>query len=98
MFWMDVTDMLNALKRTLERAMSVLCMVLEVSSHNRLNTVLADVQGAVKRIKERPGALLPFSDYLANFTVTEARQDDILAGATAVRVCWSIYTLPFTCW
>jgi hypothetical protein len=89
MLWMDVTEMLNGLKRALERSMSVLCMVLEVSSHNKLSTVLADVQGAVKRIKERPGALLPFSEYLADLTAIQARQDEILAGSAAVKVRWA---------
>jgi hypothetical protein len=97
MLWMDVTEMLNGLKRALERAMSVLCMVLEVSSHNKLSTVLAHVQGAVKRIKERPGALLPFSEYLVDYTAIQGRQEELLAGSAAVKVCWPVCFLCLAC-
>lgn len=86
MLWMDLTDAQAALRRTLERAMATLCLVLEVSSHNRLTEALAGLQAALRRVRDRPEALLAFSEYLADLTDIQAREEALLAAAGAVKV------------
>ena len=44
LLWLDLTDLKLTLKRAVQKALTTLCMVLEIASHNRLSDALSALQ------------------------------------------------------
>lgn len=64
LLWMDTSGLQELLRGTLQRALGVLCMVLEVATHERLGGALATLQGLVRSLSSQPVALADFAAFL----------------------------------
>ena len=87
MVWMDTTALQEQLRSTLQRALGVLCMVLEVACHERLNATLAKLQQVIKSMSAKPVSLSQFTAFVRELKTVQASQGDVLADADIITVC-----------
>lgn len=94
LLWMDTMGLQELLRSTLQRALTVLCMVLEVAAHERLVGSLASLQDLVRRLSSQPVALAPFAAFLR----TLADVQDGGGGITGEVEVIQVWLLPGTIW
>lgn len=96
LLWMDATGLQELLRGTLQRALTVLCMVLEVAAHERLVGSLASLQDLVRSLSSQPVALAPFAAFLRTLAGV---QDGGGGGATGEVEVIQVWPLSGTmCW
>lgn len=71
LLWMDTTGLQELLRSTLQRALGVLCMVLEVAGHERLIAALTSLQKLVRRLCSQPVSLPEFSAFLRTLSTVQ---------------------------
>jgi hypothetical protein len=87
MVWMDTTALQEQLRNTLQRALSVICMVLEVSCHERLMATVARLQKIIQSLSAKPAALAQFTELVKQVKVMQASQGEVLAEVDVITVC-----------
>lgn len=86
MIWMDTTALQEQLRSTLQRALGVLCMVLEVACHERLITTLARIQKVIKAMSAKPVSLAQFTEFVRELKAMQASQGEVLADVDVITV------------
>lgn len=87
MVWMDTTVLQEQLRSALQRALGVLCMVLEVACHERLIATLARLQKVIKSMSAKPVSLAHFTAFVQELKDMQASQGDVLADVDVITVC-----------
>ena len=87
MLWMDTTDLVATLRKTVTRALATLCTVLEIGAHNRVAAALVQLQNVVKGLKERPQGLAAFATFVEQYQGSLKGQDALLEEGAMVKVC-----------
>lgn len=86
MIWMDTTALQEQLRSALQRALGVLCMVLEVACHERLTATLARLQQVIKTLSAKPVSLVQFTSFMRELKTMQASQGDVLADIDVITV------------
>jgi hypothetical protein len=86
LLWMDTTALQEQLRGTLQRALGVLCMVLEVACHERLLGTLSHLQGIVKALSAKPVSLALYTAFLRQLKDMQASQGEQLAEVETINV------------
>lgn len=86
MIWMDTTALQEQLRSTLQRALGVLCMVLEVACHERLIATLARLQKVIKAMSAKPVSLAQFTVFVRELKDMQASQGEVLADVDVITV------------
>jgi hypothetical protein len=87
MVWMDTVALQEQLRSTLQRALGVICMVLEVSCHERLIATLGRLQRVIKSMSAKPVALAQFTEFVRELKAMQASQGEVLAEVDVITVC-----------
>lgn len=86
MIWMDTTALQEQLRSTLQRALGVLCMVLEVACHERLNATLSRLQKVIKAMSAKPVSLQQFTSFVRELKTMQSSQGEVLADVDVITV------------
>jgi hypothetical protein len=84
--WMDTSATQEYLRNALHRALSVLCLVLEVAAHQRLSEALTNIQSLVRALSGTPISLDEFAAFVRHFSDLQANQTDVFAEVAVINV------------
>eukprot|EP00892_Ulva_mutabilis_P006044 jgi/Ulvmu1/3811/UM018_0022.1 len=90
LLWMDTSGLQELLRSTLQRALGVLCMVLEVASHERLIGSLASLQDLVRSLSSQPVSLAEFSAFLRTLTQVQEGGGGVMAEVEIIQEMYAM--------